>query len=112
MGKLPSSLARVERAANAFRRALEEAVELAHGRIDFSAALSINTAARFERHAGLALRWLREHGEAMDDAQRLNYSREIARASAERDKAVAALNLGAARLTIAATLYPQLRHDA
>ena len=100
LGKLPASLARCERAANAFRRALEEAVELARGRIDFADALAINTAARWERHSALALRWLREHGERMDDAQRLAYSREIARASSERDKAVASLKLGAAARTI------------
>jgi len=100
LGKLPASLARCERAANAFRRALEEAVELAHGRIDFAAALAINTAARWERHSALALRWLREHGERMDDAQRLSYSREVARASSERDRAVASLKLGAAARNI------------
>lgn len=106
LGKLPTSLARCERAANAFRRALEDAVELAHGRIEFAAALSINTAARWERHSLLAMRWLREHGERMDDAQRLAYSREIARASTERDKAVERLKLQPeAQLTIAATLY-------
>lgn len=106
LGALPRSLRRVERDAYAFRIALEEAVSLAHGRIDFAAACAVNTASRWERHALLATRWLRERGEAMDDAGRLAYSREIARASAERDKAVASLKLQPeSQLTIAATLY-------
>lgn len=96
MGSLPPSLLRVERAANQFRRALENAVELAHGRVDMVAALAINTAARWERHSLLALRWLRDHHATMDDADRLRYSKEIAKASAERDKAVTQLRLSAA----------------
>lgn len=96
MGKLPPSLARVERSANKLRKILESAVLAAWGEIDVAHALAINTAARWERHADLALRWLREHGAEMSHAERLQYSREIARASAERDKAVASLGLGAA----------------
>lgn len=109
LGSLPPSLARVERSAYQFRRALEDAYTLAYGDVDFQAAAIIQTASRWERHAGLALRWLRDHEQELDHAERLGYSREIARASSERDKAIASLKLGAARKTLAATLYPALK---
>lgn len=96
LGTLPPSLARVERAAFAFRRALEGAVVLAHGDIDFLQAALIQSASRWERHAGLALRWLRDNHEKLDPAERLSYSREVAKASSERDKAIAQLRLSAA----------------
>jgi hypothetical protein len=56
-------------------------------------AAYINTAFRCERHAQLAQRWLAMEAESMTPGDRLNYSREVARASAERDKAIAALRL-------------------
>lgn len=93
LGKLPADLVRVERSANQFRKMLEKAVVEACGEIDLTAALAINTAAKWHRHSDLALRWLRDHGDRMDDAERLKYSREVARASAERDKAVERLRL-------------------
>lgn len=93
LGTLPESLHRVERATFAYRRLLEAAVTDAHGTVSVSHAMVIQTAARWERHSLLALRWLREHEAKLSAEQRLSYSREIARASAERDKAVATLKL-------------------
>jgi hypothetical protein len=48
---------------------------------------------RWERHAALAQRWLVKAGDTLKPDQRLSFSREIARASSERDKALAALKL-------------------
>jgi hypothetical protein len=93
LGSLPPSLARVERQARQFRSAVEQAVMDRYGAISVTQACFVNSAARWERHAMLATRWLRERADAMDDATRLSYSRDIARASSERDKALAALKL-------------------
>lgn len=87
------SLAKVEQQAADFRAMLEHAVIDVHGSISLAHACTLATAARWERHAMLALRWLRERHDALDDAQRLAFSREIARASAERDKAIERLKL-------------------
>jgi hypothetical protein len=56
-------------------------------------AALINTAFRAERHAQLAQRWLAREADSMTPADRLSYSREVARASEARDKAIAALDL-------------------
>ncbi|MDX1945220.1 MAG: hypothetical protein SFU86_07425 [Pirellulaceae bacterium] len=60
-------------------------------------AAVINTAARWEQHALLATRWLRISFDQLSHDQRLNFSREIARASSERDKALRELRLNAAQ---------------
>lgn len=65
----------------------------AHGEIDLPSACWINTALRWERHARLSARWLRIEAEAMSPGDRLSYSREVARASSERDKAIMQLRL-------------------
>jgi hypothetical protein len=76
-----------------FRRELEAAVMEARGEITLVDAAYVNTAYRAERHAQLAQRWLAMEAAEMTPADRLNYSREVVRASAERDKAIAALDL-------------------
>jgi hypothetical protein len=63
------------------------------GEVSLVDAAYINTAYRWERHAQLAARWLHLHGAEMDHATRLAYSRDVARASTERDKALASLKL-------------------
>lgn len=88
------SLAKVEQQAAQFRAALEQAVTEVHGSISLTMACLVNTAARWERHAMLALRWLRERHDALDDAQRLAYSKSIAEASERRDRAITNLKLG------------------
>lgn len=87
------ALAKVEQQAAGFRAALTVAARDVHGTLSLARECLIQTAARWERHALLATRWLRERHDFMDDAQRLAFSREIARASAERDKAIAGLRL-------------------
>lgn len=90
---LPPGCGHIQRATCAFRREVEAAVLEARGEITLVDAASINTAFRAERHAQLAQRWLAVEAESMTPADRLNYSREVARASELRDKALAALDL-------------------
>lgn len=87
------SLAKVEQQALAFRATLEQAVVETHGSISLTHACLVATASRWERHAMLALRWLREQHAELTAAERLTYSREIATASANRDKAIERLRL-------------------
>ncbi|MCA9248392.1 MAG: hypothetical protein KDA42_14800 [Planctomycetales bacterium] len=91
-GKLPAGCGYVERLTNQLRRALESAVLDIAGEIGLFAAATINTACRWERHALLAQRWLRR-GKDLTPADKLAFSRDVARASAERDKCIKALGL-------------------
>ncbi|HUY91387.1 MAG TPA: hypothetical protein VMV10_21795 [Pirellulales bacterium] len=93
LGALPRSLGRVERDAYEYRASLEAAVVTAHGEISLSMAHAVDTATRWFRHGQAALAWLRQHEAEMSHDQRLSYSREIARAAAERDKAIERLRL-------------------
>lgn len=79
-----------------FRRKLEDVVLARFGEVDVLAAAAINTACRAESACLLLGRWLRLRADVMSDADRLNYVTAIARASAERDKALAKLRLDAA----------------
>src|SRR5205085_2442552 len=90
-GKLPVDCAYIEIACNALRRQLEDAVLAARGEVTLLDAASIQTSVKWERHAALALRWLRVKGNELKLVEQLTFSREIARASTERDKALAAL---------------------
>jgi len=92
-GKLPKDAKYIEWQMNSLRRQLEAAVLESKGAVDLVDAASIQTAVKWEWHGALCLRWLRLEGNALKPAERLNFSREIARASAERDKAIAALSL-------------------
>jgi hypothetical protein len=92
-GQLPKDAKYIEYRLNAFRRTLEQAVLSARGEVNIPDAAYIQTCLRWERHACLAQRWLVKAGDTLKPEQRLTFSREIARASAERDKAIAALQL-------------------
>lgn len=105
LGTLPKSMRRVEIEARDFRAALEASVIDRHGEIDLPKAGLIATAAAWQRHSALCVRWLREHAETMTHAERLSYSREIATASANRDKAVAALKLERTAADVFDALY-------
>ena len=72
---------------------LEDTVIAARGEVTLVDAANIQTAIRWERHGALALRWLRTQGDQLKPTDQLAFSREIARASTERDKALAALKL-------------------
>lgn len=92
-GKLPHDCQHVEIQCNLLRRQLEDAVVTARGEVTLLDAANIQTAIKWERHGALALRWLRVQGDQLKPTDQLTFSREIARASTERDKALAALKL-------------------
>jgi hypothetical protein len=92
-GRLPQGCAFITRQVNDFAREVRRAVVDAKGGVSITDAASINSATRWERHSCLSLRWLRLHCDSMSHDQRLAYSREIAKASSERDKCVRALGL-------------------
>ena len=92
-GKLPAELAYLENKLNAFRRQLEDTVLAAKKQIDLADAANINTALKWEKHGALAQRWLTTQYNELKPGDRLAFSREVARASTERDKALAALKL-------------------
>lgn len=92
---LPKGASYISRATNELRRAVEDAVLDAKGAVDILDAATIQTIVRLERHAMLAQRWLRREHEKMSLAERLKFSAEVGRASAERDKALRSLGIGA-----------------
>lgn len=92
-GKLPRDCAYLENRLNAFRREIETAVLAAKGEITLTDAGLIQSCLRWERHAGLAQRWLTKQGDKLKPVELLQFSREIAKASSERDKSLAALAL-------------------
>jgi hypothetical protein len=77
---------------NAQRIELERAVLDVRGEITLTDAAVIQTACRFERHAQLASKWLRENPGLPVDI-RLTISRDIAKASADRDRCIKLLRI-------------------
>lgn len=95
-GELPKGASYIKRECDVLRREIESAVADAHGgSVSLYQAALIQTCVRWERHAMLVQRWLRLQADTMGAATRLAYSRDIARASAERDKALLGLGLHA-----------------
>lgn len=92
-GSLPKDARYIEVRLNQFRRNLEDAVIAAKGEVSLADAAAIQTACRWERHACLAQRWLTKQYAELKPLDRLTFSREISRASGERDKAIRLLGL-------------------
>lgn len=93
-GRLPKGAGYVRRETDQLRTLIENAVAAANGgEISLNDAACIQTAIRWERHALLAQRWLRLEAETLTPDQRLAFSRDVARASAERDKCLKSLGL-------------------
>ena len=92
-GSLPKEAKYIENRLNGFRRTLEDAVLALRGAISITDAACIQSVLRWERHACLAQRWLTKEYKTLKPADRLTFSREIARASGERDKALKMLDL-------------------
>jgi hypothetical protein len=90
---LPPGCKHIQISANRLRRQLEGAVLAARGRVSLTDAAIIATALRWERHASLAGRWLRLRAKDMSPGELLQFSRDVARASAERDRAILLLKL-------------------
>jgi hypothetical protein len=95
-GRLPKGCHYIRRLSEQFRRDLEASVCAIKGEVGISDAAAIQTAMRWERHALLAQRWMSELFDKLTPDQKLAFSRDIARASTERDKCIAALGLQAA----------------
>jgi hypothetical protein len=93
LGALPAGAGYVNRLAYAMRRELEQAVASTDGSISLTKAAWIDSAVKWERHGQLATRWLRLHHDEMDLGQRLEFSREVAKATDARNKAIQALDL-------------------
>lgn len=107
-GKLPLDCQHVEQACNLLRRQLEDAVIASKGEVSLTDAAAILTATKWERHSQLALRWLRV-AEKLTPTEQLTFSREVARASTERDKAIERLRLDRdSRDTLFDSLYSRL----
>lgn len=104
-GRLPKGCGYIVRAVNDFTRAFNRALIAQKGEVSFTDAASVNSATRWERHSCLALRWLRLHADEMSHDQRLAYSREIAKASAERDKCIRATGLSVCDVTDGESIY-------
>jgi hypothetical protein len=92
-GRLPKGCSSIGASVNAMLRALETATLKAKGEVSIVDAALIQSACRWERHSQLAARWLRLAFAELTYDERLRYSRETARASSERDKAIGALRL-------------------
>lgn len=93
LGALPKGCNHIRRSIASLRRQLEAAILADRGEIDLPSAAILQTACRFERHAQLASKWLRDHAETLEPSDKLAISRDIAKASESRDKAIAALGL-------------------
>lgn len=93
-GRLPKDCRYIEYRMNALRRQIEAAVIDAKREVSLTDAAFIQTALRWERHAQLSQRWLTKMHNEMKPEQLIFFSKEISRASAERDKSIAALQLG------------------
>jgi hypothetical protein len=93
-GSLPPGSGYIKRITNHLRAALERTVaEHKGGEVSLADAATVQTAVRWERHAMLCQRWLRIEGQTLTPDQRLAFSRDIARASTERDKCIRALGI-------------------
>ena len=93
-GQLPKGAAYIKRETDVLRRIIENAVADEHdGDVSLYHAALIQSTIRWERHAMLAQRWLRREAESLTLDQRLAFSRDIARASTERDKCLRELGL-------------------
>ena len=107
-----------KRLVRTFMGSLRVAVVEAGGQLDIPTVATIQTCGRWERHARLAAKWLRNEHDKLTPDQRLSFSRDIARASAERDKCLRELKLDAKHVDPWATLDAQYKaalqspHDA
>jgi len=92
-GQLPAGCKYIEHRLNKFRRQLEDALLDLKGGVSLQDAASILTVLRWERHGCLASSWLNKQYQELKPLERLNFSKEIAKASTERDRALRLLGL-------------------
>jgi hypothetical protein len=108
LGATPTGASYVGRLVQQLRMQLEDAVVDAKGEVSLADALAINTACRWERHSLLATRWLKQGFDKLTPDQRLNHSREVAKASESRDRAIRELRLDTDSQTIIGNLKRQM----
>src|SRR6516225_6053983 len=92
-GLLPRDARYIQNRLNAFRRQLEDQLIANKGEVTLVDAALIVTVLRWERHRCQAQRWLRLKQAELSPTELLTFSREIARASTERDRALVALKI-------------------
>jgi len=97
-GQLPKGCQHIENRTLKLRKQIEDLLLEIKGEVSLIDAASVQTALRWERHGLLCQRWLTKEFKTLSPSDRLNFSREIARASGERDKALD--RLGIDKLTI------------
>jgi hypothetical protein len=90
----PPGTANDRRAVWALKRAAGAAVVANGGQLDLLTCSLLETLGDHERHRRLAARWLRESPGLTVD-QKLTLSRDVAKASSDRDKTLRALGLDA-----------------
>lgn len=91
--RLPPRLAWADRRINVFRKIVEQAVIAAKNEINLVDAATINTLIRYEKHAILCGHWLSKEIDNLSNADRIAFSREVANASAQRDKCLRQLEI-------------------
>ena|GEM_PF-6279627 len=91
-GKLPPGCRYIGIKARAYQSLLIAALEASGREVDIAALSFANTAAQFHRHAKFCERVLAE-SEDLTPGEKLAYSREIAKAAAERDRNVRCMGL-------------------
>lgn len=107
-GKLPDHAKYVENRRNRMRRGLEASVKAIHGAISTMQECHINTALKWEVYGALCQLELRTHGDTLSVEKRLDISERIAKASANRDRALEKLGLDRdSKETLIAGLYEQ-----
>jgi hypothetical protein len=100
----------VTRLMTSFRQNIEAAVLAALGSITVAAASEIQAATEWERHRLKVRRWLKEAADTLTVDQKVNLSREAARAATERTKHLKALCIGSpAKRSLWATLDAKAR---
>lgn len=95
LGELPKELTRVKRLARQYRRELETACVDVHNEVSVTHGHLIDEAAVNEQHAAVCRWLLNQRIEKMSVADILSCSREITKAKANRNRAVAQLKLDA-----------------
>ncbi len=102
---LPPGCSHITAQLDRFRRATQEAAIAARGELGLIELCAIQTSTSWYRHALLARRWLRIADAQMTLDQKIFFSREEARALAERDKALRQLGLDQRDNGAPTTLY-------
>lgn len=89
----PPGCTYIQKQVASFRGALEAAIERVRGEMGVFEVACCQTAVEWHTHALKARRWIRLEDKKLSIDQRIAFSREIARAFAERDKVLKALGL-------------------